>query len=326
MARHDGLTDLPTARCLRAAGDPARRLHLHGGACAVLFLDLEPLQGRQTTASATRPGISCPCGGPSHPRWWMRAEDMVARLGGDEFAVLVADAGDPAHAETLAARLIAAVQAPIRIGKAAAEGGPERRHRAGAPATVPIARRCSGAPISLSAGRRRRAGTPIGCSSPRWTRPRRPARPGTGSAPGDRGRRTHPALPQPQVSTPPARLLGFEALVRWSIRPAGWCRRMPYIPLAEESDLILLLGDGCCAPLPEAARWSRPLKVAVNLSPRPVPAGGSARAHPGPPHRDGPGADAARTRDHRDPDHQRHGAGARHPASAEGLRHLHRDG
>jgi len=62
-------------------------------------------------------------------------------------------------------------------------------------------------------------------------------------------------------------LLGFEALLRW---PAGWPPRSPveFIPVAEECGLMPALGawvlENACRA---AAGWSRPVTVAVNLSP-----------------------------------------------------------
>jgi EAL domain-containing protein (putative c-di-GMP-specific phosphodiesterase class I) len=62
-------------------------------------------------------------------------------------------------------------------------------------------------------------------------------------------------------------LVGFEALLRW---PEGWNSRSPadFIPVAEESGLIVPIGawvlQKACRT---AAAWTRPLQIAVNLSP-----------------------------------------------------------
>ena len=47
----------------------------------------------------------------------VRAIDTVARLGGDEFAMILPFLDEPATAEELAKRLIAAIGQPLRIGE-----------------------------------------------------------------------------------------------------------------------------------------------------------------------------------------------------------------
>ena len=44
-------------------------------------------------------------------------DDMIARLGGDEFVVILNDLADQSLAEQVAAKIVAALSEPIRIGK-----------------------------------------------------------------------------------------------------------------------------------------------------------------------------------------------------------------
>jgi EAL domain-containing protein (putative c-di-GMP-specific phosphodiesterase class I) len=61
---------------------------------------------------------------------------------------------------------------------------------------------------------------------------------------------------------------GFEALVRWRHPERGIVLPGAFIGLAEEIGLIEPLGEGVLvAACREAASWSEPVKVAVNLSP-----------------------------------------------------------
>jgi len=73
---------------------------------------------------------------------------------------------------------------------------------------------------------------------------------------------------QPIARTSDGRICGFEALIRWQHPVRGLVPPMDFIPLAEESGLIIPLGEWAlrraCA---DAAAWDRPLRVAVNLSP-----------------------------------------------------------
>ena len=64
------------------------------------------------------------------------------------------------------------------------------------------------------------------------------------------------------------KIIGFEALARWQHPARGLVPPSEFIPLAEESGLIVAMGewilrDACR----EAASWKVPMQVAVNLSP-----------------------------------------------------------
>jgi EAL domain-containing protein (putative c-di-GMP-specific phosphodiesterase class I) len=74
---------------------------------------------------------------------------------------------------------------------------------------------------------------------------------------------------QAQVRIPSAEILGFEALLRWHHPEQGLVEPREFIPIAEESGLIVPIGEWVLrTACREAASWSRPYKIAVNLSPR----------------------------------------------------------
>uniref|UniRef100_Q07J74 Diguanylate cyclase/phosphodiesterase with PAS/PAC sensor(S) n=1 Tax=Rhodopseudomonas palustris (strain BisA53) TaxID=316055 RepID=Q07J74_RHOP5 len=63
-------------------------------------------------------------------------------------------------------------------------------------------------------------------------------------------------------------ITGFEALARWRHPTRGFVPPSDFIPLAEESGLIVELGEWILREAcREAASWAKPLQVAVNLSP-----------------------------------------------------------
>ena len=75
-------------------------------------------------------------------------------------------------------------------------------------------------------------------------------------------------LYQPQFDISSGDITGFEALARWQHPVRGLISPVEFIPLAEETGLIVEIGGWilreACA---EAARWQKPLRIAVNLSP-----------------------------------------------------------
>jgi predicted signal transduction protein with EAL and GGDEF domain len=63
-------------------------------------------------------------------------------------------------------------------------------------------------------------------------------------------------------------IIGFEALARWVHPVRGFISPADFIPLAEESGLIVEMGEWILREAcREAASWSKPLQIAVNLSP-----------------------------------------------------------
>jgi EAL domain-containing protein (putative c-di-GMP-specific phosphodiesterase class I) len=63
-------------------------------------------------------------------------------------------------------------------------------------------------------------------------------------------------------------VIGFEALVRWHNPQRGMVSPATFIPVAEESGLIMQIGEWVLREAcREAASWSHPLQIAVNLSP-----------------------------------------------------------
>lgn len=73
---------------------------------------------------------------------------------------------------------------------------------------------------------------------------------------------------QPQVSLDLKEVVGFEALLRWEHPERGNVSPEFFIPVAEETGLIIQLGDWVIRQAcMEAARWPNHIRVAVNISP-----------------------------------------------------------
>ena len=72
---------------------------------------------------------------------------------------------------------------------------------------------------------------------------------------------------QPQIHLKSQKIIGFEALMRWQHPEKGMIPPMEFIPLAEESNMIIPLGtwmliESCKL----AAQWPQPWRIAVNVS------------------------------------------------------------
>jgi diguanylate cyclase (GGDEF)-like protein len=73
---------------------------------------------------------------------------------------------------------------------------------------------------------------------------------------------------QPVVSTRTARIVGYEALIRWTHPTRGNVSPADFIPIAEECGLIEAIGEWVLrTACIEAARWPGDVRVAVNVSP-----------------------------------------------------------
>lgn len=73
---------------------------------------------------------------------------------------------------------------------------------------------------------------------------------------------------QPQASVKTCDITGFEALLRWKHPIHGYVSPQKFIPAAEACGAIKEIGAFVLREaLTEAARWTRPLRIAVNASP-----------------------------------------------------------
>ena len=79
---------------------------------------------------------------------------------------------------------------------------------------------------------------------------------------------------QPQNDVTTGDLIGFEVLLRWNHAERGLISPNDFIPLAEETGLIIPIGEWVLRTACEcAAKWSKPYKIAVNVAPAQLTAG-----------------------------------------------------
>jgi diguanylate cyclase (GGDEF)-like protein/PAS domain S-box-containing protein len=115
LALHDPLTGLPNRRGLGEALAAALARQRRGGpAVALLYIDLDDFKA-VNDALGHEAGDYLLGEVADRLRASIRAGDTPGRLGGDEFAVLVEGSG-VTDAQVIAARIVAALAAPMRIG------------------------------------------------------------------------------------------------------------------------------------------------------------------------------------------------------------------
>ncbi|TFZ56039.1 EAL domain-containing protein [Methylorubrum sp. Q1] len=268
MARHDGLTDLPNRTRLREIGAELIETLRGGAHLAVLCLDLDRFKPINDSFGHAV-GDTLLRAVAERLRAHVRGRDVVARLGGDEFAVL-SHVEDTAGAAALAERLIEMVGAPydldgitVEIGMSAGialaaseDGGPHN-----------IERLLKEADMALYEAKAEGRGT---------CRLFEPQMDETLRERLDLERELREALQQglfelhyqPLVDLSDNRITGMEALVRWRHPERGLMSPMVFIPLAEETGLIVPIGEWVLRQAcRDAAAWPDDISVAVNVSP-----------------------------------------------------------
>jgi diguanylate cyclase (GGDEF)-like protein len=196
-----------------------------------------------------------------------RREDLVARLGGDEFAILQIGAGQPEAAEALAARLVDLIgRSYVVDGHMLNIGASVGVALAGADGTDPDVLLKN---ADLALYRAKSDGRGVFRFFEQEMDARMQAR---RSLEIDLRRalalKEFELAYQPQVQASDGVVTGFEALLRWRHPERGQVSPADFVPLAEEIGLIAPIGEWVLrTACREAAQWSRPVSIAVNLSP-----------------------------------------------------------
>ena len=269
MAYHDGLTDLPNrASFLQALTQMIEACAGTGEEFAVLCVDLDGLKEvNDVFGHATGDKLLIEV---AHRIQAAARGGVVARLSGDEFGLII-DGEQPTAGIKLAQQLLEAMATEFQIdGKAVRTGvttGISVFPHNGADAASLLAN----AGAALFRAKAKSRGT-ISVYEPEMDQTIR-----------DR-RVLHQDLSvaikngelslyfQPQAvsgkSVGECEVIGFEALARWLHPVRGFVPPSDFIPLAEESGLIVEMGEWILRQAcREAASWPKSLQIAVNLSP-----------------------------------------------------------
>ena len=317
LAHYDALTDLPNRVLFREQIERELEKVAARRAVRAALYRRRRVQGHQRFARP--PGRRRAAeGGGERLRGCVSESDLIARLGGDEFAV------DPDRRRDRRRRAGLRDADPrgdppaLSVPRPSALHRRQHRHRAGAAGRHRSRPAASRTPIWRCMAPRPTAAAPIASSSRRWMRSAKARlRAGAGSAPGAGRWRLRDPLPAAGRSATATRSSGCEALLRWRHPERGMVSPAEFIPVAEDTGLIVELGEWvlrtACA---EAASWPDHVRLAVNVSPVQLRCTTLALKIAAALAASGLPAEPARARDHRGRADPRRRGGARDPAPA----------
>jgi diguanylate cyclase (GGDEF)-like protein len=267
-ARHDGLTGLPNRTAIFELLDDAIVRVQPRAALAVLFVDLDGLKALNDTLGHDRADemireVSQRLSAA------VRGSDFVGRFGGDEFVVVAEGVADEEEAAKLGFRLLEAVSQPlpgidstvvtasIGITLLSDSESDAREALRQADAAMYEAKRSGRDRISFFGGsRRNQEGRRLAL-----VRELRGA-----EMRGELG-----IVFQPVFELETGEVAGVEALLRWNSPVLGPVAPAEFIPVAEDTGMIVPIGswvlrESCETMHRIAARAGRPVELAVNVS------------------------------------------------------------
>ncbi len=272
LASHDSLTDLPNRETfnalLRGAIDVAERQDHH---FALLFIDLDRFKVINDSLGHEA-GDLLLLEVANRLRGALRASDVVARLGGDEFVVILDQCGEIDDVQRIATGLLAALAQPMELA------GHECHTTASIGIAMYPANGSDAQTLTKNADMAMYLAKEDGKNGYRFfskeVKTQSIERLSLESALRRALERGQFSLNyQPKVEMETGQITGVEALLRWTHPELGSISPAQFIPLAEETGLIVPIGrwvlNEACA---QAMAWQRrgllPLSMAVNLSPR----------------------------------------------------------
>ena len=267
LALHDSLTGLPNRVQFRQHLERAvARAKRHGNLMAVFCLDLDRFKNvNDTLGHATGDALLEEVSARLKEN--VREVDLVGRLGGDEFAIVAEEIATPEDAMRLARRVCTALAAGYQVNGHEVTTSASVGIALGPLENEPIDVLMKNADLALYRAKE------DGRNTFRFFEPAM-------DAALQKRRRMENDLRnalrknqlyldyQPQFGLENGKLTGYEALVRWWHPSEGEVPPTTFLPIAEETGLIVPLGEWILkTACTYATTWPLDIKLAVNLSP-----------------------------------------------------------
>ena len=274
LARHDVLTSLPNRVMLRDRLEQDLARASRGQPFAVMLLDLDRFKGVNDLLGHPAGDRLLQLAG-ERIQACLREMDMVARLDGDEFAVVIAEAALPDSAGRIAERIMAAFAEPFDLAPPGGGGQPSPcRATVGVSIGIAVAPGDGAGADALL----RHADMALHRAKAEHRGTARFFEPAMDAIHLARRQAEHDlrlalernelrVFYQPLVSLQTGAIVGFEALLRWQHPTRGLVPPIEFISLAEETGLILPIGEWVVrTACRDASAWPSAVGVAVNLS------------------------------------------------------------
>ncbi len=267
MAHHDNLTSLPNRILFRQRLSEALRHDTQSGdLTATLCLDLDNFKN-VNDALGHQVGDELLRAVAKRLRHTLREKDTLARIGGDEFAIVLPSLVQPEEANHIAHRLIEVIRQPLNVeGHNLSVGLSVGIALSGTAADTPEQMlRCADMALYEAKRNGRNRYEHFTLTMDDMARSRRVIESDLREAISGRQLRLYY---QPITNGDQKTIIGYEALMRWHHPVKGLIMPNDFIPIAEETGLIHMLGayalyEACR----EAASWEEKQSVSVNLSP-----------------------------------------------------------
>ncbi len=241
-ATHDSLTQLPNRLLLddRLEHALAHARRTDGG-LAVLFIDLDNFKDVNDTLGHAQ-GDALLVEAARRITAVLRESDTIGRFGGDEFAAVIAEVDDPVQVETTARRLLDTISSSYRLGAKEAHISASIGIALFPADGLDAASLIQHADIAMYGAKELgRNGVQFFSERLQATLNRRRAV--EQELWGALEERRYFLLYQPQVNLSTGKITGVEALVRLRARDGTILSPTEFIPIAENSELIVHLGD-----------------------------------------------------------------------------------
>ncbi len=266
MAHYDALTDLPNRALFNTTIKRAFNRLGSDGMVANLAIDLDHFKAINDTLGHTG-GDAALMEAARRIEKCVPPGAMVARLGGDEFAVLIEHPLNRERVIEVAHRIVEAMNQPAEI-----EGQKARINASVGIAFAPHDGATAGelihaADLALYDAKMRGRNV-ASVFDPRMHEQLQDRRRLESDLREALTRGELELHYQPLVDTQSARVVGYEALLRWNHPQRGLVSPDVFIPIAEEAGQIVAIGAWVLREaLEEASHWPEDLTVSVNLSP-----------------------------------------------------------